>query len=156
MDELKRYGDAPGSSFFLIRSAQSLYRERKYPQALELINRAIDRTSTLLPPYFLRSDIHIEMNNVPAAERDLTKIDQLLEEQGRFSEADEVQMHDLKVRILIEKKQFKAAKQEVDRHAFMPKKVARRLLQQLARAIGFNPSFADAELQRWAARYTGS
>src|SRR5262249_26981072 len=43
MGELKRYGDAPGSAFYLIRTAQGLARDKKFPAALDAISRAIER-----------------------------------------------------------------------------------------------------------------
>ncbi|WP_456707515.1 tetratricopeptide repeat protein [Bradyrhizobium sp. USDA 4452] len=154
MAALKTYGDAPGSSFFLVRLAQAFARERKYSDALKAIGRAIDRTSNLLPPYFIRADVLLAMNDPNGAEKDLAKIEQLLEQAGGFSEGDEAQVHDLAVRIMIEKRQFRAAKNKIDTSAFLPKKVRRRLLSRLARAIGFSPESADRELQRWAASFT--
>src|SRR5262249_35241968 len=52
LNELRIYGDAPGSSFFLIRQAQAFARDKKVPQALRAIERAVERTPNLLTPYF--------------------------------------------------------------------------------------------------------
>jgi hypothetical protein len=94
------------------------------------------------------------MNDPNGAEKDLAKIEQLLEQAGGFSEGDESQTHDLAARIMIEKRQFRTAKNKIDTSAFLPRKVRRRLLARLARAIGFTPEAADRELQRWAASFT--
>ena len=89
MQALERYGDAPGSSFYLIRVAQGLYSNRKYTDALKIINQAIERTENHTPAYFLRAEINMSLNYIPQAERDLAKIDQLLTDEGGFSADDE-------------------------------------------------------------------
>ena len=49
----------------------------------------------------------------------LLKTNELLTNAAGFSEADEGQVHDLQVRILIEKQQYKMAKQTIDTSAFL-------------------------------------
>jgi hypothetical protein len=153
MHELKIYGDAPGSSFFLVRTAQSLVRAKQHKVALDTINRAVERTPDLLPPYFIRADILISLNDLSGAERDLETIDQLLQKRGGFLEGDESQMQELAIRIMIEKKQFQHAKDKIDTSAFLPHKVHRRLSQILARAIGFAPGSASKQLASWSKEY---
>jgi Flp pilus assembly protein TadD len=150
MDELKHYGDAPGSSFYLIRNAQALARDKNYAAALDAISRAIDRTENLLPTYFIRADILLQMNDVPGAERDRNKIDEMLQNKGGFSEGDESQLLDLAIRILIEKTQFKAAKEKLDTSNFLPSRVRTRLLKLLARSIAFVPQAATRDMVEWA------
>lgn len=155
LDQLKIYGDAPGSSFFLIREAQQKLRDRKSEDALQLIERAVDRTPDLLAPYFIRADIHLSSGDIGGAVTDLKEIDRILTNAGGFSEGDEAAAQELKVRIMLEKRQFKAAKNELDMAAFLPRLVRKRLLQQLARAVGFEPENADPELREWAKSYSG-
>jgi tetratricopeptide (TPR) repeat protein len=150
MGELRHYGDAPGSSFYLVRNAQTLARDKNYPAALDAISRAIDRTDNLLPPYLIRADILLQMNDVAGAERDRNKIDELLQNRGGFSEGDESQLLDLTIRILIEKNQFKAAKEKLDTSNFLPRRVQMRLLRLLARSVAFVPQAATREMLEWA------
>jgi tetratricopeptide (TPR) repeat protein len=153
--ELKVYGDVPGSSFYLIRLAQALARQKQFPQALKHIDRAIERTPALLPPYFIRAEICLSMSDVPGAERDLKQINEILERAGGFHEGEEAQVHELEARILIEKEQFRPAMNRVDNSAFLSKPVKRRLLTNLARTIGFVGTKADPQMQRWAKTYLG-
>lgn len=125
----------------------------EYPAALGSINRAVDRTPALLAPYFIRADIHLALNDTPAAERDLKKINELLSDAGGFSEGDEARVQELDIRILIEKGQLKLAKNKVQTSAFLPRVVERRLLQQVARAVGFSPNSVDQSLRDWAKSY---
>lgn len=150
MGELKRYGDAPGSAFYLIRTAQGLARDKKFAAALDAITRAIERTDNILPPYFIRADIRIQMKDISGAEQDRDRIDELLQRQGGFSEGDEAQLTDLKVRLLIERRQFKAAKDMIDFRNYLPHRVRNRLLRDLARTIGFAPESATREMVEWS------
>jgi hypothetical protein len=154
MEELKRYGDAPGSAFYLIREAQTLARDRKFSAALDVISRAIERTDNILPPYFIRADILIQMSDVAGAERDKDKIDELLQRQGGFSEGDEIKLLDLSIRLLIERQQFKTAKDKIDLSNFLPNRLQQRLLRDLVRAIGFVPQAATREMAAWAKSFS--
>jgi hypothetical protein len=126
LGELKIYGDAPGSSFFLIRDAQRKAKERDFSGALKLLDRAVERTPTLLPPYFIRADIRLRAGDIPGADKDLNEIHNLLTAAGGFSEGDEAQA------------------------AFLPINVEERLARQLARSIAFSPESADRRLRDWA------
>ena len=84
LNELRIYGDAPGSSFYLIRQAQELFRDKKIPQALRAIAKAIERTPTLLSPYFIRADILMSLNDIPGVEKDLQQIDFSTREKRRY------------------------------------------------------------------------
>lgn len=153
LGELKIYGDAPGSSFYLMRLAHSYLRNHELRLALNTINRAVERTPALLPAYFLRADILLALQDIAAAEADLTEIGRLLEKQGGFSEGDEAQVQELTVRILMEKQQLTAARRVIETSAFLPKSVQNRLSGQLARLVGFMPHLADSGLQEWAKKY---
>jgi tetratricopeptide (TPR) repeat protein len=153
LNELRIYGDAPGSSFFLIRQAQTYARSKNYPQALRAIERAIERTPNLLPPYFIRADIFILLNDLPGAEKDLQSINALLEKSGGFIEGDEAQVHELEARIFMEKGQFRPAMTRIDTSAFLTKSMKRRLLSSLARAIGFAGNQVDPQLLKWSKNY---
>jgi tetratricopeptide (TPR) repeat protein len=150
LHELKIYGDAPGSSFFLVREAQRKLREKDYKGALVSIDRAIDRTPTLLAAHFIRADVHLALNDVLAAERDVKHINEMLTQMGGYSGGDEAQLTELEVRILVEKRQYRMAKTKIEKSAFLTDPVARRLLAHLARSIGFAPEGADATLRQWA------
>jgi tetratricopeptide (TPR) repeat protein len=148
--ELKIYGDAPGSSFFLVRDGQAKARDRNFPAALQALNKAIERTSNLLPPYFIRADVYLQTGDVRGAERDLSEINKILNAAGGTSDGEEAQAHELEVRILTEKKQFQAAKDRIERSYFLSAHVTERLLRNLAMAIAYNPESASASLRTWA------
>lgn len=153
--ELKVYGDAPGSSFFLIREAQKRAKDGNLRGALEAVDRGIERTPTLIAARFIRADVCLKMGNVTAAEKELEVINRLLTEAGGFSEGNEAEAHEIQVRISLDKLQFRAAKDQIDRSAFLPASTASRLRQKLARAIAFEPQAADPELREWAKKYDG-
>lgn len=150
MDDLRRYGDAPGSSFFLIREAQAARAGSKNREALRIIDRAISRTPGLKPAYFMRAEICLALNDIPGAERDLNEIGRLLERAGGFSEGDEARLQALEVRILIERRLFREAKELVDRSAWIPNRVARRLKEEIAKAVIYFPAGVDDALTQWA------
>jgi tetratricopeptide (TPR) repeat protein len=151
MQSLERYGDAPGSSFYLIRVAQSQLSNRKYFDALRTVNRAIERTENHPPAYFLRTEIFLALNDIPGAERDLATIDQLLTSEGGFSADDEARKGELDIRVLIEKRQFSQAYAEIKRKAFvLPVHVSDRLSSSLAKAITFSGEPLTKELREWA------
>ena len=110
----------------------------------------MERTPTLLAPYFIRADVRLRAGDIPGAERDWIEINNLLTAAGGFSEGDEAQAQDLEIRILIEKKQFKDAYERLKRAAFLPASVEDRLARQLARSIAFSPESADRRLRDWA------
>lgn len=150
MDELKTYGDAPGSSFFLIRQAQQFLRAGNKNDALRTVSSAIDRTPNLLSAYFLRTDVYLAIPDVAGAEKDVVQINRLLASAGGFSEGEEAQLQELEARILIEKRQYEAAKEKIQNAAFLPRKMQERLLDTLARIIGFEPASASRALQEWS------
>jgi len=150
LGQLKVYGDAPGSSFYLIREAHRLLKDRHYVEARQSIDRAIERTPALLSPYFMRIDICLAQGDVRSAERDLDKVNKLLIDAGGFSEGDEVRVSELTIKIAIEKKQFRSARKEIETNAFLPEAVRRRLAIELGKSIAFAPDSADEEMKRWA------
>lgn len=150
MKQLEIYGDAPGSSFFLVREAQSRLRKKDYVNAIKAATRAIDRTPQLLAPYFLRAEVYLAQSDPVRAELDLQQIDRILTEAGGFSEGDEARARELEVRVMIERKQFNFAKDKIDLDAFMPRPVKNRLYRQLAKAVAYEPEFASAPVKEWA------
>lgn len=150
MGDLERYGDAPGSSFFLMRKAQSEIAGRKYRAALGTINRAVDRTPGLVGAYFVRVDARIALNDLVGADQDIAVIEGLLTNAGGFSEGDEARLHELQVSILIEKHLLGQAKDMVERSAWLSKKVSSRLLNQIARTIAHEPNTINTEMRNWA------
>lgn len=149
-DELRIYGDAPGSSFYQMRDAQRKWKDKDFGGALKSVAKAIERTPSLVSAYFLRADVHLSLGNVVSAERDLKEINELLDRAGGFSEGEEAQVHELEIRILMEKRQYQAAHDKIERSAFLPATVAKRLKYQLANAIAFVPDGASAGLRDWA------
>ncbi len=154
LGQLKIYGDAPGSSFYLVREAQEKLKRGDRSGAMTSINRAIERTPSLLSPYFIRADIELSINDPNGADRDLREINQLLTDAGGFSEGDEVAARDLEIRIMMERRQFKAAKDKIDSSTYLPRSVQKRLVTSLARSIGFEPQYADVPLRDWAKRFS--
>jgi hypothetical protein len=150
IDDLKTHGDAPGLSFYLVREAQQLMRQRRYGDALAAINKAVERTSGLLAPYFMRAEIHLAMGSIPGAERDANKIDQLLKATGGFSKEDEARLKEIEIRIYIEKRQFNVAKDLITRSGVLPGRVCSWLYDLLARAVCADPSKASESIKQWA------
>lgn len=154
LNELRIYGDAPGSSFFLIRQAQAFARERKIPEALRAIAKAVERTPNLLSPYFIRAEILMSLNDIPGVEKDLQEIDALLEKSGATSEGDEIKLHELQAKVLLEKRQFRQAMTKIDNSIFLTKLMKRRLLSQLAKTINVGgEGIADRQMIVWAKKY---
>ena len=153
LQELKEYGDAPGSSFWLTREAQHLTRERKHSDALRMIDRAVDRTPNLLAARFIRAGICIALKDIGASKRELETINKLLNDAAGFSEGDEARFHELEVIVLMEERNFKDAKRKIDTSYFLSDKMKGRLLNRLAKAISFDPKGADAALAAWAKSY---
>jgi hypothetical protein len=150
LDQLKIYGDAPGSSFFLVRDAQQRFKRGDKVGAMVAITKAISRTPSLLPAYFIRAEFFLATVDPDGADRDLHEIGRLLSDAGGFSDGDEARAQELEVRIMIERHQFKAAKDKIITAAFLPRVVEKRLLDELARAISYEPDRADAVLREWA------
>lgn len=156
LEELRIYGDAPGSSFFLIRQAQELVRDGKTALALRALAKAIERTPNLLSPYFIRADLYISLNDIAGVERDLQEIDDLLQKSGATSEGDEMKLAELQAKVLIEKRQFRQAQTKIDNSVFLTKQMKRRLLTQLARIINISgEGSADRQMVSWAKSYLG-
>jgi tetratricopeptide (TPR) repeat protein len=154
LNELRIYGDAPGSSFFLIRQAQAFARERKFPQALRAVAKAIERTPNLLPPYFIRAEILMSLNDISGVEKDLQEIDSLLEKSGAISEGDEIRLHEMQAKVLIEKRQFRQAMTKIDNSIYLTKPMKRRLLTQLAKTINVGgEAVTDRQMIAWAKKY---
>ncbi len=152
--DLERYGDAPGSSFHLVRKAQSELASRNYAGALVTINRAVERTPNLLNAYFIRADTRIALHDLSGADQDVSEINKLLTSAGGVSEGDETRLAELEARILIEKLLLRQAKDKVDGSAWLSHSVSDRLLDQIARAVSFKPSAVDSDLQQWAVEYS--
>jgi tetratricopeptide (TPR) repeat protein len=150
LGDLAVYGDAPGSSFFLIRDAQQKAGNRDYSGAMQALNRAVERTPALSSPYFIRAEVLMRMVDISGAERDLHEINRLLTDAGGFSEGDGARASELEIEILIGNRQFKVAKEKIERAAFLPSRVAQRLSEQLAKSIGFEPMATDSAMREWA------
>ena len=154
MRALERYGDAPGSSFYLVRKAQSELANHDYRGALATSNRAVERTPGLINGYFIRADAQIALNNIPGAESDIAEINKLLTRAGGFSAGEEARLQELEIRILIEKGLLRQAKETTDRSAWLSHKVAERLRTSIAYTIAYDPTKADDDLRKWAAKRT--
>jgi tetratricopeptide (TPR) repeat protein len=150
MGDLERYGDVPGSSFFLVRKAHAELANNNYRAALTTADKAVVRTPGLLNAYFIRAEAKIALRDPDGASGDVTEIQRLLTQAGGFSEGDEARLQELEVRILVEKGLLRQAKEIVDRSAWLSRRVSHRLFDLIARATNFSPSRADEELRRWA------
>lgn len=152
--DLERYGDVPGSSFYQQRIAQDLSRQRKYPSALAAANKAVDRTPGFLPCYFLRCEINLVMRNTKGARDDLNTINKLLSKRGGFSQDEERKREELAIKVEIEERQFKKARDSIEKSAFISRRANQRLLRLLAGAINLQPQLADAGSREWARTYS--
>ena len=150
MPELKGAGDAPGISFYDIRQAEIWLAKKSFPGALRSVDAAIQKTPGLVAAHCLRAQINIAANALSQAEKDVQEINRLLEQAGGYSPEDEAQLVELQVRILIEKRDFQAAKDKAMRSNVLPHPVSKRLLKNVARAIGFEPNYASKALQAWS------
>ncbi len=148
--ELKRYGDVPGSSFYQARKAQDLFRQKNKVEALAAAEAAIARTPEFLPVYFLRADIRLSLKDTKGARSDLKAVNQILDRRGGFSEQEEGKTSELEIRILIEEKQFRQAKEKLFSAVFMPNSVRSRLKHSLARAISYEQGNVDSPTKQWA------
>lgn len=79
---LGKYGDPPGSSFFLIREGLQASRQGRNSDALTALGKAIERTPTLVAPHFMRAHILLELHDIPGAESDLREINRILSQGG--------------------------------------------------------------------------
>jgi tetratricopeptide (TPR) repeat protein len=154
-EELRRYGDVPGSSFYQARKAQDFLRQNNKREALSAANKAIERTPELLPCYFMRADIYIGMSNPVAARKDLETVNKILQRRGGFSEEDEGRTVELEVGILTAERNFRAAREKLNNSQFLPKRVATRLARSLAKAISFDSSNTDQKTRDWAHKVLG-
>ena len=66
--------DNPGSPLPLISLAQLNIAEKKYSDALELLNQAIALKGDLPAAYTLRAQVHVALSNIPAAIADATTV----------------------------------------------------------------------------------
>lgn len=150
LDRLKRYGDAPGSSFYLVRLAQQMLKAGDPVGALSAASRAAERTPDLLAPHFIRAEAHLADRKPGEAGKDLARIKELLAVAGGASEGDQSRAVDLEVEILIDTGQLGQAKTLIDRASGLPVYVRNRLLGSIARAVLQSPAAADARLMGWA------
>lgn len=152
-DELQEYGDRPGASFHLVRTAQQLSHERDFRGARDAAGKAIERTPHLLQPYLLRAEANLNLNDVPAAEKDLAEINRLIAQGAAGAEGIEGQAEELEILINIERHQFDAAKRKILASRVLPKRVAERLERELATAISYAPDAASPGMREWAKAY---
>lgn len=153
-DELKKYGDVPGSSFYETRRAQALLKSKLTREALAAADKALQRTPTFLPGRFLRADIRLALSDARGAREDLNEINKILERRGGFSEEDEGRTVELEIKILIGDSQYKLAKDKLFTSQFLPAVARKRLTRTLVSAINFNPAAADAATLRWAQKFS--
>ena len=120
------------------------------PEALAAAEVAIKRTPEFLPVYFLRADICLSLNDTKGARADLKTVNEILDRRGGFSEDDEGRTTELEIKILIEEKQFRQAKDKVNTAMFIPSRVRRRLKRSLARAVSYEQDGVDSATKQWA------
>ena len=149
VERLKRHGNEPGLSFYDISQAEYFLRKRNYVQAKKSIDSAIAKTPTLVSSHFLRAEINLFLNAIGEAEQDLVEAGRLLEKAG-FEIEDEVRFAEIQVKIHIDKLEFQVAKEKAERSNVLRGHIQKRLLKEIARAVGFEPQGASAELKKWA------
>jgi hypothetical protein len=94
------------------------------------------------------------LNDIPSVERDLQKIERLLEAAGGFSEGDEIRLHELQAKVLIEKRQFRQAMTKIDNSIFLTRLMKKRLPTQLAKTINIlSEGGTDRQMVNWAKAY---
>ncbi|MEH2474720.1 hypothetical protein V1281_004100 [Nitrobacteraceae bacterium AZCC 2161] len=102
----------------------------------------------------IRAEILMSLNDLGGVDKDLQKIDDLLEKSGGLSEGDEIKFHELQARYLIERRQLRQAMTKIDNSVFLTKPMKRRLLEQLASIIKVGgEALADKQLISWAKSY---
>lgn len=154
LSELRIHGDAPGSSFHLVREGQRALKERSYKDAIDFLGKAISRTSTLPTPYLLRANAYLKIGKPTEAENDLKSVGKLLDDTGHFSSEYEPEIQEIEAKILIERSQFKSAKDKIEKSAFLSSRTTARLLTLLSRAVAHAPAAADASMREWAKRFS--
>ena len=154
LQDLSKYGDVPGSSFYQTRVAHDFFRKKDYRAALTAASKAVDRTQEFLPCRYLRADIYLGLSNPSGAREDLEAINKILVRRGGFSADEEGKATELEVRILTEERNFKAAREKLNNSQFLPRKVAQGLAHKLARAINLAPEKADERSRDWARKLT--
>lgn len=150
LSALQRYGDAPGSSFYVVRLAQQLIKAGDSNGAIDAATRAVDRTPELLTPYFIRADAYLAARKPGEAAKDLNLIKGLLSEAGGAYEGDLVRAVELEVHILLDQDNPGGAKAVIDQERQLPKHVRNRLLNEIAKAVSFSPGSVDSSLRSWA------
>lgn len=153
LQDLAKYGDVPGSSFYQTRVAHDLFQRNMLPDALRAATKAIERTADFLPCRYLRAEIYLAMSNAQDARKDLNSINSILERRGGFSEIDEGKAVDLEIRILVEEFDFRSAIERLKNSQFLPFKSTVRLSKKIARAIKEYPSSADNTSKKWASEF---
>ena len=96
----------------------------------------------------------MSLSDIPGVEKDLLAIDALLEKSGATSEGDEIKLHELQAKVLLEKRQFRQAMTKIDNSVFLTKPMKRRLLSQLAKTINVGEEgMTDRQMIAWAKKY---
>lgn len=152
LSALQRYGDAPGSSFYVVRLAQQLIKSGDPEGAIGAATRAVNRTPELLTPYFIRADAYLAARKPGEAAKDLKLIKDLLSEAGGSYEGDLVKAVELEVHILLDQDNPGGAKAVIDQQKRFPAQVRNRLLNEIAKAVSFSPDSVDSSLRSWAKR----
>lgn len=147
--ELKTQSQETETLFYNLREAQKKLGARNYPAAAREVEEAIRLNPDVPAAYFLGVDAELGRSNVAGAESYLQRARTLLQRQGQ-SEGDEFRVIESQVNILIEKKQFLAAKGVLDKARGLPASFVDRLSHSLARAVMFDPQNSTAELSAWA------
>ena len=96
----------------------------------------------------------MSLNDISGVEKDLQEIDALLEKSGAISEGDEIRLHEMQAKVLIEKRQLRQAMTKIDNSIFLTKPMKRRLLTHLAKTINVGgEALADRQMIAWAKKY---
>jgi hypothetical protein len=95
----------------------------------------------------------LAMRNTQGARDDLVAINKILSKRGGFSRDEERRTEEIGIRIQIEDRQFRKARDTIEKSAFISRRANHRLFRVLARAINLEPQHADGGSREWARTY---
>jgi hypothetical protein len=93
------------------------------------------------------------MSDKKGAREDIQKINEILDRRGGYSEEDEGKAVSLEIKLLIEEKQYRVAKERLSVSYVLPGRVRFVLSKTLARAISFEQVGVDSRTREWAQNF---
>lgn len=152
-DELRSYGDRPGSSFFLLRQGHLAMIDRKYPLALERANQAVEQTPSLVKAYLLRAEALIGCTRAETALNDLTKCRSLIEEGAGVTDGLLGKIEELEIIANMELERISQAYTTLTMSQHISKSVRNSLSRDLIALIAERPQLVEERIRQWARRF---